>query len=131
MTPSLRRHLPLFAVPFAFALLCPVSRAAPADAATLTGTWDLVSETPDGDQVKWSLTFKNDDSGKLTATASSENGDIPVKDLKLDGDTITFTVSYQDNDYEITLTVSGTSLTGKWSGNSGDGSIKGAKRAAT
>ena len=127
MTSTTRRYLLLFAVPLA--LFCGVSRAAPADASTLTGTWDLVSETPDGDQVKWDLTFK-DDNGKVTAVASSENGEIPVKDLKLDGDTITFTVSYQDNDYEITLTVSGTSLAGKWSGNSSDGSIKGTKRAA-
>lgn len=126
MTSTIQRYLVLFAAPLA--LLCLMSRAAPADASTLTGTWDLVSETPDGDQVKWDLTFK-DDNGKLTAVASSENGEIPVKDLKLDGDSITFTVAYQDNDYQITLTVSGTSLTGKWSGNSSDGSIKGTKRA--
>lgn len=99
-----------------------------ADNAAAIGIWDCVSETPDGDQLKWTLTVKEDD-GKLTGVAGGETGDMSVEDLKVDGNDVSFKVKVEENTYEVKFTIDGSKCEGKWSGADASGTLKGAKRA--
>lgn len=95
----------------------------------LVGKWKMVSTTEDGSQVLWSLTITYVH-GNYGATANTDQGEAPVKDLKVDGSTIHFRVPYQGDEYDIDLKLDGGSLAGTWSGNGGSGETKGHKAAA-
>ena len=67
---NLRLYLNTLSVLVPVLLICSAV-ALRADNAAAIGTWDCVSETPDGDQLKWTLTVK-EDNGKLTGVAGGE-----------------------------------------------------------
>jgi hypothetical protein len=123
----LKLNLKALAVLLPLLLICSAV-ALRADAPAAIGTWDCVSETPDGDQVKWSLTIK-DEGGTLTGVAGGDQGDMPVKDLKVEGDDVSFKVDVDANTYEVKFTVNGSGCEGKWSGAGASGTLKGTKRA--
>ena len=107
------------------ALLCiEVAHAQQSEA--LAGKWKMVSTTDNGDEIPWSLSISYGD-GKYSATATTDSGDNPVKDLKVEGQTIHFRVPYQGNDYDIDLKLVGEKLKGTWSGNGDSGDTKGEK----
>ncbi len=91
----------------------------------LAGKWKMVSTSPDGSEVDWTLTIVHAD-GQYTATSATTE-ENPVQDFKVDGAKIHFRVSYQGNEYKIDLTRDGDSLTGTWSGNDQSGQTKGQK----
>lgn len=66
-----------------------------AKAADITGTWTGEMKGPDGNaNFQLSFTFKQDGT-KFTGTVQGPQGDpLPITDGKLDGDKLTFTVSF-------------------------------------
>ena len=94
----------------------------------LAGKWKMVSTAPDHD-VNWTLTVTQT-AGKYSATAASDEGEIVVKDIKVDGANIHFQVTYQGEDYSIDLKRAGDALTGTWSGGNGSGETKGQKSSS-
>jgi hypothetical protein len=66
--------------------------------ADLSGKWTGVIKTPDGNDLEVSYNFKVD-GDKLTGTAESPAGQVTVDDGKINGDTFTFKVTVDGNDY--------------------------------
>jgi len=63
-------------------------------AADVTGTWSGDIAGPNGDSFHLSFTFKQD-GAKLTGTVTGPQGDpIEIADGKVDGDKLSFTVSF-------------------------------------
>jgi len=100
------------------------------DSHPFAGTWKMVSSTDDGTQTPWTLVVRYAD-GKYSATASVQQDENPAGNLKVDGNSITFTVPYQGEDYEIKLKLVQDKLTGTFSGNGVSGDTKGERATAT
>lgn len=94
--------------------------------AELAGKWNMVSVTPDGDQLNWVLQVKHEN-GTYTATIDGEDGSNPAKDFRVENGKVHFRTTYQDQDYDIDLTVEENKLVGTWSGNGDSGETKGTK----
>ena len=62
--------------------------AATVSAADVGGKWIGDVNTPDGQSISLTFTFKLD-GGKVTGTVTGPTGDIDISDGKMDGDTIT------------------------------------------
>lgn len=62
-------------------------------AADVTGAWNGVVKGPNGDGFQLTFNFKQD-GAKLTGTVTGPGGDIAISDGKVDGDKISFTVSF-------------------------------------
>ena len=75
-------------------------------AADISGKWKATTQGPDGNGMELTMTFKVD-GNKLTGTVSSQMGDMPITDGKVDGANITFTVEAMDQKIVHTGTVSG------------------------
>lgn len=80
------------------ALLCCCFMIAMAAFADLNGKWTGTLNTPDGQALDISYTFKVDGE-KLTGTAASPAGDVTVDDGKIKGDDFTFKVNVNGTDY--------------------------------
>ena len=59
-------------------------------AADITGKWKASVDGPDG-AMEIQFTFKKD-GDKVTGTASGPMGEMPLRDVRLDGNKISFTV---------------------------------------
>jgi hypothetical protein len=70
----------------------------------VSGTWKASFDTQIGQQ-NYTYEFKVKGS-ELTGTAKSDNGESPIKDGKVDGDTVTFveTLNFQGMDLRIDYT---------------------------
>jgi len=66
--------------------------------ADISGKWTGVIKTPDGNDLQVSYNFKVD-GDKLTGTAESPAGQVTVDDGKVAGDTFSFKVTVDGNDY--------------------------------
>ncbi len=99
-----------------------------AEASAADGVWDCVSATPDGGEFPFTLTVK-EDGGKLTATAGSDEGQIPLTNVTMNGDQLSFVATLNDQDYAVKVTVKGDTLEGEWSGGGDSGSVKGKRHA--
>jgi hypothetical protein len=79
-------------------------------AADATGKW--VAELPgrNGNAMKTTFTFKAE-GATLTGTVSGRNGDTPIENGKIDGNTITF---------EVTRSFNGNTFTSKYTGKLGE-----------
>lgn len=91
---------------------------------SFAGKWKMVSTASDSHDIAWTLNV-TETHGKYSATAASDEGEIVVKDMKVDGENIHFQVTYQGEDYQIDLKRAGDALTGTWSGGNGSGETKG------
>ncbi|HEY7303981.1 MAG TPA: hypothetical protein VH601_07705 [Bryobacteraceae bacterium] len=94
--------------------------------AEITGKWSMVSITPDGDQIPWTLSINNDN-GKYTATVEGNEGRSSARDIKVDGVTVHFRTTYQDEDYDVDLKLQENRLVGTWSGNGESGETQGTR----
>jgi len=63
--------------------------AATLSAADVGGKWTGDVNTPDGQSISLTFTFKLD-GGKVTGTVTGPTGDIEISDGKLDGETLQF-----------------------------------------
>ncbi len=93
----------------------------------IVGTWDLVSDSPDGEQYKWTLTVK-EESGKLSGVLTGSPGQFPLADLRMDGNTFTCKVTVEGQTYTVEAKISGTKLDGTWKGSTSQGFLKGSKQ---
>jgi hypothetical protein len=66
--------------------------------ADLNGKWKGVMKTPDGNELQVTYNFKVD-GDKLSGTAESPAGSVSIDDGKINGDTFTFKVTVDGNDY--------------------------------
>ncbi len=94
----------------------------------IVGSWECTTMAPNGVEMKFTLTVK-EEGGKLTGTAGSDEGEMPLTDPKYEDDTFTFKVTMDSETYDVRLKVSGSTLDGTWKGGGESGSIKGTKKA--
>jgi len=81
------------------ALVCCIV-AAFAFAADIAGKWSGTLKTPDGNEIPLTYVLKTD-SGKLTGTAATPEGEIAITDGKLaNGTDFSFNVSVNGADYK-------------------------------
>ena len=82
-------------------------------AAGIDGKWSGQMPTRDGDTRDVTFTLKSD-GGSLTGSMSAFDNEIPIKDGKIEGDKISFTVTleFNGNSFKILFngTVSGDSI---------------------
>jgi hypothetical protein len=75
-------------------------------AGDVTGKWAGKMETPNGSR-EVTMTFKADGAA-LTGSVSGRNGETPIENGKIEGDTLTFTVTRKFNDREMKTNYKGT-----------------------
>src|SRR4051812_18805451 len=76
--------------------LCGVAICLAAIAADLTGKWVGSVKGPDGDS-EFALTYNLKQEGNvLTGNLSSQMGEIPITEGKIDGNNFTFKISFND-----------------------------------
>jgi len=82
-------------------------------ASPLVGTWEFTRETQRGTRTS-TLKINQD----MTATYAARDNEIPVADLSVDGDQVSFKVTMTYNNNEVTMEfkgkVAGDTLTGEW-----------------
>jgi len=82
--------------------LPPAAPAASAVASSIVGTWEFTRETQQGTRTN-TLKIKPD----MTGTYTMRENEVPVADLKVDGDQVTFKVTTKFNDNEVTMEFKG------------------------
>lgn len=65
-----------------------------------TGEWKYTVDTPDGQSITASLVLTNAD-GAYTGVAASAEGELPLKDLKIEGDDFSCHLFYMG--YKVNL----------------------------
>lgn len=75
-------------------------------AADISGTWKATAEGPNGNMER-TFTFKVDGSKVTGETTSSMMGKSVISDGKLEGDTVTFTITGKFGDNEVKLNYKG------------------------
>jgi hypothetical protein len=108
-------------------MLCTGVTHAQEDSA-VTGKWKMVSTTPDGSDVHWTLSITYKD-GTYSAMMGSEEGESAAKDFEVKGSKIHLRAPYKGEEYDIDLKLVDGKLTGTWSGNGDSGETKGEKAA--
>lgn len=119
----------LFAVPALAVLSLLAQNAAAQQGGSLAGEWKMVSSTPDGDDIPWTLTIHYKDGNYSASTSIGQSAEEP-RNFKVEGDNVSMNVMYEGDEYEIKLKHSGDKLAGTWSGNGNSGDTKG-ERAST
>jgi len=97
-------------------------------AADVTGKWNVTASAPDGREYKMDMDLKSE-AGKLTGQMSSPRGSVPLQDLQLSGDQLTYKLPIGDNAYSVKLTVTGDSMKGAWTAPDGTSGATVAARA--
>src|SRR5690349_8902695 len=93
-----------------FAVLALLIAALPAGAADLLGQWTAEFDSPIGVQ-KYIYEFKNSGdttTGQATYDHSMGKGTVPLKNVKVEGDKVSFEEALSIEGNEITITYSGT-----------------------
>jgi len=88
--------------------------AAPAATSSVVGTWEFTREGRDGTQRTSTLTIKPD----MTGTYKMRDNEVPVTDLTVNGNQVSFKLTMTYNNNEVTMDfkgkVEGTTLTGEF-----------------
>jgi len=92
----------------------------------VVGKWELTSTGRRGPRTN-TLTINED----MTATYQGRRGEIPVTDLKIEGDQLSFaiTMKFRDREFAMTFngTVQGPTLKGLWTTSRGTREVTGKK----
>jgi len=96
------------------------------DSKALVGKWNMVSITPDGENLKWVLIIKEAD-GKLAGSLATEDGEASTKDFSFAGGVVKFQAPYQGEYYDVELKFADGQLSGTWSNGSDSGKTSGTK----
>lgn len=79
--------------------------------ANVTGKWKMTANTPDGNTHNVDLVVK-EDSGKLAGELVSERGALPIQDVALNGDELTFKLILDVGPIPFKLKVDGDTMKG-------------------
>lgn len=79
-------------------------KLAVAAASAVAGTWELTTESSQGQTRTNTLKIKDD----MTATYTSRDTETPVTDLKVEGNQISFKITRTFNDQQVTMDFKGT-----------------------
>ncbi len=105
------------------------TRAAPTVKIAIAGKWELTTTSDAGTRTRI-LTINND----MTGTYQMRDGDVPIKDLKLDGSKLSFKAESAGGDQTFTMEfageVSGDTLKGQFTTPRGTRDVTGKKVAA-
>jgi opacity protein-like surface antigen len=102
------------------ALLAMALTAATALASDVTGTWTATAQTPNGDGFQLTFTFKQD-GANVTGTVQGPQGDpLAITGGKIDGDKLTFDVSFNGITIHHSCTISGDEIKLTSKADSGD-----------
>ena len=94
--------------------------AAAALASDVTGTWTATAQTPDGNAFQLTFTFKQD-GATVTGNVQGPQGDpIVISGGKVDGDKLTFDVSFNGMTIHHNCTISGDEIKLTSKADSGD-----------
>jgi hypothetical protein len=96
------------------------------DSKSLVGKWNMVSVTPDGENLKRVLIIKEVD-GKLAGSFATEDGEASTKDFSYADGVVKFQAPYQGEYYDVELRLADGQLTGTWSNGSDSGKTSGTK----
>jgi hypothetical protein len=112
------------------AMLAALASAGAAMAAenAVVGLWQVVSDSPGGEQYQWKLEIKEED-GKLSGSLSGGPGQFPLLEPKFEDGTLTFKVTIEEQTYAIQMKVTGAKIEGTWKGPSSQGTMKGSKQS--
>jgi len=92
------------------------------------GIWQCVSDSPDGEQYRWTVTVKEED-GKLSGTISGAPGEYSMVEPRYENGVFSFKVQIEGQLYTVEARISGDKLEGTWKGGSSQGVIKGTKQS--
>lgn len=115
-------------VKLSLAWLVLTGMAALAAASSAVGTWQLVSDSPGGQQYSWTLVLKEDE-GKLAGTLTGGPGSYTLLEPKVEGEIFTCKVTIEEQTYSIQAKISNGRFDGTWKGPGSQGTIKGTKQA--
>jgi len=108
----------------------PTAQTAPGAKAVptgLVGTWEMTTTSQDGTSRTNTLKISAD----MTGTYTGRGGDTPIKDLKVDGNQVTFKYTRSFNDQEFTMEfkgkLEGTTLNGEFISERGNRPVTGKK----
>jgi hypothetical protein len=107
---------------------CALALSAVAFAADVTGKWTAQIPARGGETRESTITLKAEGE-KLTGTMSSQQGERPISDGKVTGDTISFSVETQRGKQTYTGAVAGDEIKFKREGGQGQAREFTAKRA--
>lgn len=107
--------------------LCALALSAAAFAADVTGKWTAQVPARGSETRETTITLKADGE-KLTGTMSSQQGERPIADGKVSGETISFTVETQRGKQTYTGTAAGDEIKFKREGGQGQAREFTAKR---
>lgn len=100
-----------------------------ASAGDLDGKWDFKAESSDGQVFELILTLWEAD-GELKGTLGNYEGDIPLEDVKLDGNQLHFSITTPDwIKYQAEIKVTGDQMAGAYKGDDGSSGKITAKRS--
>lgn len=94
--------------------------AAKAMAADVTGSWTTTMQAQDGSTVPLTFTFKQDGASVTGSVASPMGDPLPITNGKVDGDKLTFDVSFNGITIHHDCTVDGDSIKMSTKTDSGD-----------
>jgi hypothetical protein len=100
-------------------------------AADVTGKWTISAPTRSGAEVKYRLTIQGS-AGSYSGIISADEGEVALKDVKVNDAELSFVVETDDAHYEVTATVTGDTMKGgfKINGNAG-GSFTGTREGGS
>lgn len=108
--------------------LCLLLVEALAAAESIVGSWQLLTDSPDGEEYRWTMTVK-EAGGELSGTLTGGPGEFPLLEPKFDGERFTCKVRVEQQVYEVQATVSGNKLEGSWKGAGSQGFVKGTRQS--
>jgi len=82
-----------------------------ADPASVAGKWKVAANAPDGQTYQVALIIQND-TGKLSGKVVSERGEMPLEDVAVSGNDLTFKLVLNSGAIPFKLTVDGDTLKG-------------------
>lgn len=94
----------------------------------VVGSWQCISDSPDGGQYRWTVVVKQEN-GKLSGTISGAPGEFVMQDARYEDGVFSFKVQIEGEVYVVEARISGDKLEGTWKGGSSQGVIKGTKQS--
>jgi hypothetical protein len=94
----------------------------------VVGTWQCVSDSPDGAQYSWAVVVK-EEGGKLSGTISGAPGEYIMEEPRYENGVFTFKVRIEGDVYTVEARIEGNKLEGTWKGPNSQGVIRGTRQS--